>query len=72
MALRLTEAEARKMGLSTRRAAQRRTSSPSNGHQWEHEGSGLRCVTCTMWLPYRFLATYGHGEWQHLFEETRG
>lgn len=38
-----------------------------NGHQWRRDGRGFRCQ-CQMWLPFRFLSMYGHGEWEKALE----
>ena len=74
MALRLSEAQAKQLGLTAPKAARPRKAAPrqrqegfppdvANGHAWEPEGLGLRCQ-CGMWLAYRRLPDWGHGSWE--------
>ena len=69
MAIRLTEAQAKQLGLTAPKAAKSRKAQPSNGHQWQREGRGLRCQ-CGMWIPLHFLTAFGHGQWEKAL--TRG
>ena len=64
MPIRLTEAQAKQLGLTAPKAPKPRKAPPSNGHQWQREGRGLRCQQCGMWEPLWALPAWGHGDWE--------
>lgn len=77
--MRLTDAEARRLGLIAPKARkapkprQRPQGYPpdvENGHTWQRDGRGFQCQQCPMWIPIRFMSLFAHGAWKKALEET--